>query len=35
MLGPLLVGLTLANKPQKDSTEISQGLVVLPSLSGF
>lgn len=35
MLGPLPMGLTLANKPEQDSTEISQGLVVFPSLSEF
>lgn len=35
MLGPLLMDLPLATKPQQDSTEISQRLVVLPSLSEF
>lgn len=33
MLGLLLMDLPLATKTQQDSTEISQGLVVLPSLS--
>ena len=35
MLGLLLMGLSLATKPQQGSTGISQGLVVLPSLSEF